>query len=343
MTTIYSVDPLRDPRWAQFVEKHPRASVFHTPGWLEALRRTYAYQPVALTTSAPDQALDNGLVFCRIDSFLTGRRLVSLPFADHCEPLFENPDDLIPVLGHLQQGLREAKWKYIELRPRTWSWEAYEASQAFYLHTLDLSPEIGQLLRSFHKDSVQRKIRRTEREGLIYEEGRSAELLDKFYRLLLLTRRRHGLPPQPRDWFRNLMASLGESFKVRVASKEGQPIASIITLRHRDVLVYKYGCSDPRFHKLGGVALLFWKAIQEAKQDGLNEFDLGRSDHDNPGLVTFKEHWGAARSTLAYFRCPARARQTIDERYAPLARRLFARMPDGLLTLAGRLLYRHIG
>ena len=183
MTTIYSVDPLRDPRWAQFVEKHPRASVFHTPGWLEALRRTYAYQPVALTTSAPDQALDNGLVFCRIDSFLTGRRLVSLPFADHCEPLFENPDDLIPVLGHLQQGLREAKWKYIELRPRTWSWEAYEASQAFYLHTLDLSPEIGQLLRSFHKDSVQRKIRRTEREGLIYEEGRSAELLDKFYRL----------------------------------------------------------------------------------------------------------------------------------------------------------------
>jgi len=206
-----------------------------------------------------------------------------------------------------------------------------------------LSPEIGQLLRSFHKDSVQRKIRRTEREGLIYEEGRSAELLDKFYRLLLLTRRRHGLPPQPRDWFRNLMASLGESFKVRVASKEGEPIASIITLRHRDVLVYKYGCSDPRFHKLGGVALLFWKAIQEAKQDGLNEFDLGRSDHDNPGLVTFKEHWGAARSTLAYFRCPARARQTIDERYAPLARRLFARMPDGLLTLAGRLLYRHIG
>src|SRR5437773_11161936 len=42
------------------------------------------------------------------------------------------------LLGHLQQGLREAKWKYIELRPRTWSWEAYEASQAFYLHTLDL-------------------------------------------------------------------------------------------------------------------------------------------------------------------------------------------------------------
>src|SRR2546430_11331216 len=37
---LYSLDPLEDPRWAEFVQRHPRASVFHTPGWLEALRRT---------------------------------------------------------------------------------------------------------------------------------------------------------------------------------------------------------------------------------------------------------------------------------------------------------------
>src|SRR2546430_5296635 len=90
---LYSLDPLEDPRWAEFVQRHPRASVFHTPGWLEALRRTYGYEPVVYTTSLPRAELTNGLVFCRVRSWLTGRRLVSLPFSDHCEPLVHNSEE----------------------------------------------------------------------------------------------------------------------------------------------------------------------------------------------------------------------------------------------------------
>src|SRR5438034_5555456 len=93
--------------------------------------------------------------------------------------------------------------------------------------------------------------------------------------------------------------------KLRIASKAGQPIASIVTLSFRDVLVYKYGCSDERFHNLGGMHLLLWKAIQEGKSNGAREFDLGRSDRDNPGLITFKDRWGATRSQLTYWRYPA--------------------------------------
>src|SRR5206468_2271254 len=245
------------------------------------------------------------------------------------------------------QEFHERKCEYIEIRPRSFAGaleSVFSQSESLYFHTLDLRPEADQLLRSFHKNSVQRPIRRAEREGLTYEEGRSEALLDKFYRLFLLTRRRHRLPPQPRTWFRNLMACLGELFKVRVASKDGQPIASIITLRYKHVLVYKYGCSDPRFHSLGGVALLFWKAIQEAKQAGLQEFDLGRSDCGNTGLVTFKDHWGTTRSTLVYLRYPARTLQTKGEGYSMrLARQAFALAPDGILRLTGKLLYRHLG
>ena len=91
---------------------------------------------------------------------------------------------------------------------------------------------------------MQRKIKRAEREGLTYEEGQSDSLLAKFYQLLLFTRRRHGLPPQPVAWFRNLITCLGDKVKIRVASKDGCPVASMLTLRHKQVLVYKYGCSD---------------------------------------------------------------------------------------------------
>jgi CelD/BcsL family acetyltransferase involved in cellulose biosynthesis len=345
--TVYSLDPLQDPRWKDFVKRHPRASVFHTPDWLEALRRTYGYQPVVLTASTPGHELRNGMVFCRIDSVLTGRRLVSLPFADHSEPLVDSSEEIEAILAYLDQEFRKGKWRSIEIRPRSLGWAAgtmFATSETFYFHTLDLHPKAEQLLHSFDKNSVQRKVRRAEREGLTHEEGRSDALLAKFYHLLVLTRRRHQVPPQPLDWFRNLIACMGEFLKIHVASKDGQPIASIITLRYRYTLVYKYGCSDPRLHNLGGVALLFWRAIQEAKQEGLQEFDFGRSDTDNPGLVTFKDHWGTTRSMLTYLRYPARISPTTGERHGmQLARRVLARAPDGILRLAGKLLYKHIG
>src|SRR5262249_10182222 len=106
----YNLDPLRDPRWPEFLETHPRASVFHTPGWLTALRRTYGYEPVAYTTTPPGTNLTNGIVFCKVNSRLTGRRLVSLPFSDHCEPLVESSEDLQPLLQSLEHDCEDERW-----------------------------------------------------------------------------------------------------------------------------------------------------------------------------------------------------------------------------------------
>jgi len=41
-------------------------------------------------------------------------------------------------------------------------------------------PELAAIFRGFHKNSIQRKIRRAERERLTYAEGRSEALLEKF-------------------------------------------------------------------------------------------------------------------------------------------------------------------
>ncbi len=344
---VYKIDPTKDIRWEVLVQKHPDASVFHTPAWLEALRQTYGYEPVVFTTSPPGTELTNGLAFCRITSWLGRRRLVSLPFSDHCAPLAESSEQLACLGTYLQQNLDGKNWDSIEIRwadPELPKCTKLEQSETFFCHKLDLRPSLADLFQSFHKDCVQRKLKRAAREGLAYDEGRSDSLLAKFYHLLLMTRRRHGLPPQPVAWFRNLIACLEDKVNIHVASKDGCPIASILTLRHKHVLVYKYGCSDHRFNRLGGTQLLFWKAIQAAKDDQLSEFDLGRSDCGNTGLIRFKDRWGATRSMLTYSRFPLRhSRIASTAAQAPILKYLFACVPDSLLTAAGRVLYKHIG
>lgn len=341
------LDPLADPRWPELLQSHPDASVFHSLPWLTALRETYGYQPLVLTTSAPGEALRNGLVFCRVDSWLTGRRWVSLPFSDHSEPLLQDPSELEPLLQLAEEHKLSEKLRYFEIRPLHALPEGALAGYqrtGFAFHNLDLSPSLEVLFRNLHAASIQRKIRRAEREALQYSEGRSAELLDAFYRLLQRTRRRHSIPPQPRGWFENLARSFGPQLSIHLVSHHGQPVASMLTLRHKSTLIYKYGCSDETQHALGGMQLVMWRAIETAKQQNLTNLDLGRSDLDNSGLITYKDRWGATRTSLTYLRETAAAPNTNPDGWKRrLAGRVFAQLPSPLSALAGQVLYRHLG
>ena len=343
----YTIDPLRDARWPAFIESSRHSSIFHTRGWLEALDRTYGYHPVAFTTSAPDRPLEDAVVFCRVASWITGRRLVSLPFSDHCDPLV---DSTAVVVRMLEEALRREKLRYVEIRPRepiAGVPAVCNSTHTYAFHEIDLRPDLDTLFANCHKSSTQRKILRARREGLHCETGRSPALLDAFWRLFLITRRKHHAPPQPKHWFRNLVDCLGEALEIRVASHGGRPVAAIMTLRHKRTLVYKYGCSDPVSQHLGGTHLLFWNAIEDARRAGLRTFDLGRSDCDNPGLITFKDRWGSRRSILVYSRfslSPLPDGSAATAGWANrVAKRLVPCMPDGLLRLVGSVVYRHIG
>ncbi|MGA8151713.1 MAG: GNAT family N-acetyltransferase [Terriglobales bacterium] len=342
---LYELDPCKDVRWPGFLDRHPDSSIFHTPGWLEALRRAYGYEPIAYTTSPPRRELVNGQVFCRINSWLTGRRLVSLPFSDHAALLMNTADDARFLLSHLQKKVDDKHCKYVEIRPLDPSLvdPMFRESSAFYWHRLRLEGDLDTLFRGFHKSCIQSKIRRAIRERLEYTEGTSDSMIQQFYRLLLPTQRRHHLPPQAISWFKTLSDCLPENMKIRTASKDGRPIASIITLSYKKSVVYKYGCSDARYHKLGGMPFLFWKTIQEAKALGFRELDLGRSDLDNPGLVAFKEHWGAERTTLTYWRYPAVMLSSSSQWELKAAKKILAFAPTAALSTVGRLLYRHVG
>jgi len=346
---VLTVNPLNDSRWNDLVETHPNSSIFHTVGWLEALRRTYGYEPCVVSIDSKNKPLSNGLVFCVVQSWLSGPRLVALPFSDHCDPLVNDPQELEALVGLLEAQVRKSRYAYLEIRPSAQSHSIASQSllpqdEAFCIHQLDMHASLDVLYSRFHKSCVQRKIRKAEKQRLQYEEVRSEELLAKFYSLFVQTRRRHRLPPQPLKWFRNLCLCLGDRLKIRLVSKDNRPLAGMITTIFRDTAVYKYGCSDSRYHNLGTMSLLMWRAIQDAKMSGACRFDLGRSNNANKGLIAFKEHWGAAKNSLHYYRYPAGIKTDASSSWkAWLVKQTCSHLPDPFLVALGEALYKHIG
>lgn len=347
---VYQLDPLMDPRWSRFVGQHPRGSLFHSLPWLKALQRTYGYQPIAFTTSEPSDELTNGIVFCWVRSRLTGKRLVSLPFSDHCEPLCDSTEEFGSLIRCVQVELNREKGKYLEVRPICAQFAVPAQSAGLvhadrhFLHILDLSPDREQLFRSFDKDSIQRRIRRAERAELTEKCGRSLDLLHDFYTLFLLTRSRHCLPATPYSWFKNLIDDEQNKVEFRIAYRSTRPISAILTFQFRDTVVYKNGCSDEKFNQFGATPWLLWRAIADAKVRGFSKFDLGRTEENNQGLLTFKNHWVAQPLPLIYWRFPASSALGLHSNWKLSgAQKVFSRMPTGILRAVGKLIYRHIG
>src|SRR5215469_11256850 len=96
---ILELDPSSDARWLSFVNRHARATVFHRVPWLKALCQTYGYRSIVFGRVSPSGELLGGVLFCEIRSWMTGNRLVSLPFSDHCEPLVESPEELRNIMA----------------------------------------------------------------------------------------------------------------------------------------------------------------------------------------------------------------------------------------------------
>jgi hypothetical protein len=350
LPAVYQIDPLADVRWQDLLQRHPAASAFHSAGWLQALQRTYGYEPIVFTTSQPGVALTNGLLCAQVRSWFTGARLVSLPFSDHCVPLCGSEEQLAGLLLDMQRKSLDEKWKYIEVRPLGQIFEGrmeelgFEATARYLLHRLDLEPSEGELFHRLHKNCVQRRVRHAERAGVQQVSGNTGKLLRDFYGLMVRTRIRHCLPPQPFAWFRNLLECMSDGADLRVAYLKDIPIAAILILHFRDTSYFKYGCSDERFHRYGAFPFLLWRAILKAKSVGSRALDLGRTDDDDHGLIFFKDHWTNCSEPLKYWVWAHSSRRNFATAgKSPWVKGAVRLLPRSLVVLAGSVIYRHIG
>jgi hypothetical protein len=347
---IRTLDPLTDPRWRDLVLRDARATAFHTPEWLEALRRTYGFVPVVYTTEAAHQELRSAIPFCTVASWLTGRRLVSLPFSDHCEPLVDGPKPFGEILDHLTVDARRNGWRYVQLRPlgdAAIDRGGFEHGETSYHHTLDLRPAPDELFQRIKKDN-QTAIRKAERSALRHVVGRDEAFVRAYFGLHVMTRSTQGVPPQPLSWFQNLVRCLGDMIDVDLLVDDDTPIAGMVTILFRDQLICKYTASDRRRDHAGLAKSLLWRSILRAKERGATSLDWGRCEPQHAGLAEYKERFGARRSALSYLRFPGspaprpsadRSRSTW---MAGAAKSVIPRLPPAILTMAGRVAYRHV-
>jgi len=335
------INPLDYSDWDDLLLKSGDPSFFHTSAWARVIVESYGYQPVYFVLWE-NTRLSSVMPFMDIASRLTGRRGVSLPFTDCCNPFGLDKESLLQAA--IDYG-RRSKWDHAEWRATGDLIQGATPSESYLTHDLDLDrsePEILSGLSENHRRNIKKAIK----DGLMIRLDRSRESLGDFYRLHCRTRKRHGLPPQPLSFFKNILDHvLSRDLGIIVSALvSGEIIASSIFFHFGPNAIFKYGASNTGYLSHRPNNLVMWEAIKWYRGRSAKRLNLGRTELDNQGLRRFKLSWGASESALNYYRYDF-DRGVFSQK--PLRgdhpKKLFSMTPVGVLRLVGRLFYKHVG
>jgi hypothetical protein len=334
---------LTDARWDEKIASLPGVSFFHGRAWAQVLYDTYGFQPVYFVRDRGND-INAILPLMEVNSWATGRRGVSLPFTDACEPLGSGAA-VSELVAAAMSHARERRWKSCEFRGGRTSLPKAMPSTSFYNHTLDLRVGAPQLLANLDS-ATRRAVRKAEKSSVTLQFGHDVPAVAAFYRLLCQTRRRLGVPPQPFRFFLNIQRHILAARRgcVVLAHHEGTPIAGAIFFQSGKTALYKFGASDEQYQQLRGNNLVMWAAIEWHVKMGFETLDFGRTSLSNKGLRSYKLSWGATEHALEYakFDCRRSAFVVEVDRASGWHNKVFSLLPLQISRVAGALLYKHV-
>ena len=331
-----------DPCWLEYISSKPDANIFHHPAWINLVSSVYQYQPFILVHQADTGQIDGGIPLIEVNSLLTGKRWISLPFSDYCNPLFENSTVLDQLLEWLLAEHVKNQAPRIELRWGIASDGIAKQAQKFVRQIIPLDPDPDKVearCERVHKQNVRAAAKR----GVEIVWGRERRHLDQYYALQLETRRRLGVPVQPYLYFKQLGSSLLEqNFGSILLAYHGDVcIAGLVLLHWNRCVVAKYAASQADRWNLRPNNLLFWEAIRWACEQGYACFDMGRTEVENSGLRRYKKGWGAFEEPLAYSTIGTPATPPSGGVTGKLLGSLIRHSPNFVCEVIGKMFYKH--
>jgi hypothetical protein len=345
---IQIIDPITFPDWDVQIGNLPGATIFHSSRWARVLSETYGYRPFYFTI-IKNGTLSACYPVMEVDSRITGRRGVSLPFTDYCDPVASTKEEFSELFRCAKETGVRHKWKLLEIRGGASYFDSAQSSSEYFQHTLELpvNGQDGSLFSSL-TENTRRNIRKAQKSGISVKILTTQDAVHQFYHLNQVTRRDHCLPPQPSHFFQNIydhIISQGFGF-VALAFFNDVPIAGAVFFCMGNSAIYKYGASDKEYQNLRPNNLVMWESIKWLTEQDCRSVSFGRTDLDHEGLRRFKLGWGTKENRISYYRYRFSDSTFVADikKISSLPfKKIMHHTPLPVLKAFGQLMYRHMG
>ncbi|MCP4990674.1 MAG: GNAT family N-acetyltransferase [Colwellia sp.] len=307
---IVVIDPEKDKRWDKFVGDHPLGWLTHLSGWKRVLEKSFKHMKGHYLVILNMDNIKAALPVYEVRSWLTGNKLVSIPFATLCDPLVSEISDMKVILEAVKRLAQNLGISCVEIRTHNSHTliedDSLSVDRKYKHHYLLLDRPPEELRKKFSRSCVRQRISRASKSDLVLKKVLNVSDLEVFYKLHLMSRKQNGLPAHPYKFIKMLWAEFSLSQKVTIflAEHKRKTIAGIMLFKYKNRISAEYLVLDNKFLSLSPGHFLFWETIKSACEEGFKIFDFGRTSSANVSLMDFKKRWGTEVEDLPQFFYP---------------------------------------
>ncbi|HEY3570317.1 MAG TPA: FemAB family XrtA/PEP-CTERM system-associated protein [Thermoanaerobaculia bacterium] len=294
------VEILRDHReaeWDRYVRSAPGATFFHQLGWRWLVERTFGHRAHYLT-ALRDGRIAGVLPLFELKSLLFGHSLVSIPFAIGGGLVADDEAAEKALLAAAKDLARELRVDYLELRSETPLDDPELLTKNLYVtFRADLAEGEEALLKRMERK--RRQMMNYVAKAPFEHRVAGIEELPLFYRMFCESMRHHGTPVYPKLFLREILDRHPAHSNLFFVYHEGRPVAGVLNLLFRDVVMPFYAGADRTEKPRGVDEYLYLSIMRWGRENGFRMFDFGRSKRET-GAYKFKAKWGMDEVPLGY-------------------------------------------
>ncbi len=335
-------------KWDEFVVSNLYGTPYHLTTWLNTLEETYGFKPLHICFKDKNNEIEVVFPLFTINNIFQKNRAVSIPFSDYGGPITSNTKPLSQLFIN-NEIIFSSGIKNLECRCPLPGFLDFNGVANYYRHYLDLEKGIDLIEKNVDKKTIRYSIRKAIKHGVQIREDNSEKALYHFIRLNELTRAKHKVPAQPKQFFKNIYKNIVQQNRgyFLIAEHQGIVTAASLFLLCGDIIHYKYSASDPSvFGTVSPNHLLTWTAIQNSILKGYKKFDFGRTSTDNSGLVRYKRMWGCNEIEWDYSYypevCGASSIKESSPKYQLLIK-TWDKLPKFLKDIISLRMYKYLG
>ena len=342
---VVTIDPRKDHLWEALIKRY-KATVFHSPHWMNVLTQTYGFDMRAYIALNSSETPLGGIAFCLIEDLL-GERMVALPFSDYYDPLVDDKEIWDKLFARITEEGRPVFLRCLHNCLPLHD-DRFSVVKKAKWHGLSLEDDLDTLWQGLHK-AKRKGVRKASKQGISVEITSDKGMLETFFQMHVRIRKyKYRLLAQPFKFFETIWKLFLEAkeFYLLVAMHEERVVAGAIFLGWEKTLYCKFSASDPNYLIHCPNVLLMWEAIRLGKTGGYRRLDFGLSDIEQDGLITFKRELGAEEKEITHLRYLP---QSVNGDTYGETRKLLGNLtdlmteesvPDQITTRAGEILYR---
>lgn len=322
-----------EKEWNDYVLNSNNSSFYHLTGWKNIVNKSYGHKPFYLIAKKNGD-IKGILPIVLMESRIFGKKLVSVPFAPYggvCA------DDLITenvLINDAKTLANELDVDYLEFRNYKENEFKLNSNDSYYSLILKLNSNPELLWNNFRK-SMRRYIGNAMKNNLVITTN--PIYINEFYKLYSNNMKDLGTPVHSYTFFKNLLEEFSENTNITIVQYNNIPIAAVLLLYFKDVVIYGWGSSDRKYLQYSPNYILFWELIKQSCEKKYNYFDFGRSQKTD-GTFLFKKGWGGEPRQLYYQYYSKNSKRAPDMSKSNSTRQKFAMLWKNLpIPIANKL------